>query len=71
MLLSPYIPPSPSSPPPHHPHHIPKSLTEDIEPGVSDRDINGLTEKPYLSEAMPWSNAPPCMRKRTGRKTWW
>ena len=31
------------------------------EPGVSNRDINGLTDGgAYTSEARSWSNTPPC-----------
>ena len=49
------------------------------EPGVSDRDINGLTDGgAYLSGARSWSDTPPCaanseqdgsgLRSRVGRE---
>ena len=32
------------------------------EPGVSNRDINGLTDMgSYMSEVRSWSNTPPCV----------
>ena len=36
--------------------------TTEKEPGVRDRDVNGLTEGgAYLSDVKSWSNTPPCV----------
>ena len=47
-----------------------RALKPKKEPGVSNRDINGLMDwGAYMSEARSWSDTPPCVVD--GGRTWW